>query len=319
MSRLRFTSLCCSVLGIVTGSVSMPLSAQQVSPEPSWLLVGGSSTRLSADGNANDSVIQRLLGAPLLDSRVVRHPTAASMPADAVLQIDPQSNLALLCAQGFGIAGSLGRVGQRCLLGQLETGFELPGYGQGVGISGAWLSDSRAIDLRFGLSWLDNLSQSPTPSLTAAHQLFNASLQEQGVPLSWDALRMAGTTLQIGSVVEFGESGWFSVTGAQSWLQTRSDALLQSPQRMNVEILQLDVGLGSLSAGIRGSQAQLGLERLKSVDVGVTWRTPWQGELSVGATQYWSRSDAGQWPLRELPVAEETNGRVPYVRYHQDL
>ncbi|MEZ5457627.1 MAG: hypothetical protein R3F04_16230 [Lysobacteraceae bacterium] len=319
MSRLRFFSLCCGVLGIVAGPVSMPLSAQQASPDPSWLLAGAPSASVSTEGNANHSVIQRLLGAPLLDSRVVRHPATASMQADAVLQIDPQSNLALLCAQGFGIAGSLGRVGQRCLLGQLDTGDELPGYGQGVGISGAWMSDSRAIDLRFGLSWLDDMAQSPAPSLTAAHQLFNATVQEQSTPLSWDTLRIAGTTLQIGSVIEFGESGWFSVTGAQSWLETRNDALLQFPQRMNVEILQLDVGLGRLSAGIRGSQAQLGLERLKSVDVGVTWRTPWQGELSVGATQYWSRGDAGQWPLRELPVAEETNGRVPYVRYHQDL
>lgn len=319
MCRLRIPSLFWGSWALFAGLVSTSVAAQQAATDAPWFSADSTSSSLPVEGRVQDSVIQRLLRGPLVESRVVRNGAGGSLHADAVLQIDPQSNLALLCAQGIGVAGSLGRIGQRCLLGQLESRNDLPGYGQGVGVSGAWLSENRSIDLRFGLSWLDELDHSHVQPVSAAHQLFQTSLQDQATPFSWDTLRLAGTTLQIGSVVEFGESGWFRVGGSQSWLESRSDSFLQLPQRMNVEVLQLDIGLGQLSAGIRGSQMQLGSGSIKGMDVGVTWRTPWQGELSVGATQYWSRGNTEQWPLRELPVAEETSGRVPYVRYHQDL
>ena len=52
-----------------------------------------------------------------------------------------------------------------------------------------------------------------------------------------------------------------------------------------------------------------------SIDLGITVRLPWQGELSFGAQNLWS---SGQ--LKPLPSASQPDSsRIPYVQYHQDL
>jgi len=54
-----------------------------------------------------------------------------------------------------------------------------------------------------------------------------------------------------------------------------------------------------------------------SVDWGLTWRTPWQGVLSMGAKTAVTKPRAGLGPnLRDEGDFED---RVPYVRYQQDL
>ena len=89
-----------------------------------------------------------------------------------------------------------------------------------------------------------------------------------------------------------------------------------------MEYIQLlpmgDPETGSLSGNITGRlnnplQPLPGtLQRWTSIDLGVTWRTPWQGELSVGAQNLWSTPS---------PPGDEADAqaRVPYVQYHQDL
>ena len=55
--------------------------------------------------------------------------------------------------------------------------------------------------------------------------------------------------------------------------------------------------------------------RWSSIDLGVTWRLPWRGELSVGAQNLWSSGPSvgpGIGP-------EPDQSRTPYVQYHQDL
>ena len=59
--------------------------------------------------------------------------------------------------------------------------------------------------------------------------------------------------------------------------------------------------------------------RWAGLDLGVSWRTPWQGQLSIGAQNLWS---TGALPAITDPVARDVDGnqaRVPYVQYHQDL
>ena len=56
------------------------------------------------------------------------------------------------------------------------------------------------------------------------------------------------------------------------------------------------------------------------LDLGVSWRTPWQGELIFGAQNVLNKTpDTSQWPLPDLPAIEAPGGRIPYVRYKQDL
>lgn len=56
--------------------------------------------------------------------------------------------------------------------------------------------------------------------------------------------------------------------------------------------------------------------RWSSIDLGVTWRLPWRGELSVGAQNLWSSGGA---PANSPVGPGPDQSRTPYVQYHQDL
>ena len=56
--------------------------------------------------------------------------------------------------------------------------------------------------------------------------------------------------------------------------------------------------------------------RWNSIDLGVTWRLPWQGSLSFGAQNLWSSGNAVNTPAGP---PEPDQSRTPYVQYHQDL
>ena len=56
--------------------------------------------------------------------------------------------------------------------------------------------------------------------------------------------------------------------------------------------------------------------RWNSIDLGVTWRLPWQGSLSFGAQNIWSSGNATNTPAGP-PQPDQS--RTPYVQYHQDL
>ena len=88
--------------------------------------------------------------------------------------------------------------------------------------------------------------------------------------------------------------------------------------------LSLGVDRGPLSGSITGrtmqpeANAVNGLNpdrRWSAIDLGVTWRLPWRGELSVGAQNVWSSGNAPNGPTGPEP----DQSRTPYVQYHQDL
>lgn len=67
------------------------------------------------------------------------------------------------------------------------------------------------------------------------------------------------------------------------------------------------------SAGIPGAYSPD--RRWSSIDFGVTWKLPWQGQLSVGAQNLWSSGT----PVNTPAGPEPDQSRTPYVQYHQDL
>lgn len=93
---------------------------------------------------------------------------------------------------------------------------------------------------------------------------------------------------------------------------------------MDQKALSLGIDHGPLSgmligrtmqpeAGIPGSL--YGDRRWNSLDLGVTWRLPWRGSLSVGAQNLWSSGTPANTPVGPEP----DQSRTPYVQYHQDL
>jgi hypothetical protein len=67
------------------------------------------------------------------------------------------------------------------------------------------------------------------------------------------------------------------------------------------------------SAGLPGAYSPD--RRWSSIDFGVTWKLPWQGQLSVGAQNLWSSGTPANTPAGPEP----DQSRTPYVQYHQDL
>ena len=86
--------------------------------------------------------------------------------------------------------------------------------------------------------------------------------------------------------------------------------------------LSFGVDHGPLSGTIVGRSMQPSLpgsfsadRRWNSIDLGVTWHLPWQGELSIGAQNVWSSGTSVNTPAGPEP----DQSRTPYVQYHQDL
>ena len=92
----------------------------------------------------------------------------------------------------------------------------------------------------------------------------------------------------------------------------------------------LDVGWnrGSFSSGVRGYYResvsflnQASLDSVGTFDVHVTWRAPWNANLSLGASNVLgagTRSSADRSD-KAADRYESIYGRIPYVRYQQDL
>ncbi|HEY3520661.1 MAG TPA: hypothetical protein VGK80_06435 [Rhodanobacteraceae bacterium] len=93
---------------------------------------------------------------------------------------------------------------------------------------------------------------------------------------------------------------------------------------LNQTTLSLGIEHGRVSGAIVGRVLQPalpgspgeGVQRWAGIDLGVSVRLPWQGELSFGAQNVWS---SGKQPLLNPQDISPEQARVPYVQYHQDL
>lgn len=93
---------------------------------------------------------------------------------------------------------------------------------------------------------------------------------------------------------------------------------------LDQKALSFGVDHGPLSGMLTGRTMQpeagvpnslYGDRRWNSIDLGVTWRLPWRGSLSVGAQNLWSSGTPANTPVGPEP----DQSRTPYVQYHQDL
>lgn len=94
---------------------------------------------------------------------------------------------------------------------------------------------------------------------------------------------------------------------------------------LDQKAVSFGVDRGPLSGSIVGRtmQPEAGIpgagynpdRRWSSIDLGVTFRLPWQGQLSIGAQNLWSSGGGVNTPVGPEP----DQSRTPYVQYHQDL
>lgn len=270
---------------------------------------------------ASPSLLDRFLGVGTSGGRVQRPVRRSGDPARALQLAPSQPGLALLCDRAVGGAFGLNR---QCLLARLEIeGGELPGYGRGAGLQGAWFIEQAGVDLSFGLSWLSVDQPQRSAGVDTPLIGLPGLLELSPLRLNIPTLEINARAVQLGARLRFGDSGWLKLEGQQLRSSGQTvDLWGQTVPVIDSDALRLSAGYGAFSGALTGRVIELQGQpgTLNSLDLGISWRTPWRGELSVGATQYWSRGDTRTWPLRELPpAAEESSARVPYVRYQQDL
>jgi hypothetical protein len=181
-----------------------------------------------------------------------------------------------------------------------------------------WMSADGGVDLSYGLSWLQTregpavLQALPSagvnvPVLTLPGALASG-LQSQTALFAKGRWRLDDdTALDVGA--SYGH-------GTAMPLGSIGSAL----PGIDLDQLSLSLGLdaGSLRGAIVGhvlrsdDPALIG-KKWTALDLGVSWRTPWRGEISVGAQNLWSA------PLDTARDTDPAQARTPYIQYRQDL
>ncbi len=92
--------------------------------------------------------------------------------------------------------------------------------------------------------------------------------------------------------------------------------------------MNLEWNGGNFSSGIRGFYREPvnflnrnSIDSLTTFDVHFTWKTPWNGSLSVGASNILNAGaeETSNVDIQPSDPLESIYGRIPYVRYQQDL
>ena len=226
---------------------------------------------------------------------------------------DNGNGLALLCNSRTGLI-TLGSLADRCLLASLdattqashdpflrpaqslraEARFERPE-------SLFELSTGR-VDLNTSaIDWL-----SPTSGLLPGLGILGGHLTQQDISARGQ--------------MNIGDNGWVSIGGTLArarLIPTAGQASNPQTQRWNTTSVGVAVGRGKLSGEVIGRVVDVPgqASTLSSLGFGLSWITPWQGKLTFGAEK-----STGTYPLTPATkAAQQDDGTVPYVRYHQDL
>ena len=211
---------------------------------------------------------------------------------DTTLGLSEGDSLGLLCDHKPGLNSALSSLAANCVLASVpatrRTGaaaiFQRGGTQLGVsagntrGAIPAWMSPGNGINGRIDLNDITIFSQKALP-----------------------------------------REGYVSIAG------TVAKARLQSPSeipgfsdRWTSRQLNLGGGFGAFGVNIIGEVVDTpGRDRFGSLGLGLSWRTPWSGQLTVGADNLVTR---GKNPFAPpAATGSDDEGAVPYVRYEQDL
>ena len=211
---------------------------------------------------------------------------------EATFGIGAGDSLGLLCRSG--ISGAIGSLANHCLLASLGD-------------------DNGPAGHRFNA----------TTSFTRGGGKIGLSLGNgQDTLPAWLSSGSRGkveqTDLTVVGQKNLGREGFVSIGGtvAKAKLVSAAD-VPELADRWNTRSVTVGGGYGPFSANIVGRVTNVPGQagEWRGFGLGFTWRTPWSGQLTVGADNVVTR---GKNPFA-APVANDEQGTVPYVRYEQDL
>jgi len=216
---------------------------------------------------------------------------------DAAFGLDPGDSLALLCNRKTGQgAAALSSLVNNCALGAVGDD-----SGNSHGSAGAGFSRGGN---RVGITAGTGRARLPA-WLTA------------GNPRSTTQANINDIT--VFAEKDIGRQGVVSIAGttAKAELIPVGEAPAEISDRWNTSSLSVGGGYGAFSANIIGHVVDMpGQPKWEGLGLGLSWRTPWSGQLTVGADNLVTR---GKNPFSPTIDTTTEEGAVPYVRYEQDL
>ena len=212
----------------------------------------------------------------------------------AAFGLEAGDSLGLVCNRQNGIASSIGNLISNCALAELSNDHD--GGSQRIS-AGATLSRPGG---KLGLSAGTGRDSLPTWLSSNA----GAKVEEND--------------LAVFGQKNVGREGFVRIGGAVA--RARLVPIADVPaiaDRWNSKSLSVGGGYGAFSGNIVGRVVDVPGQpgKWEGLGLGLTWRTPWSGQLTVGAENVVTR---GKNPFSPNN-GNSDEGTVPYVRYEQDL
>jgi hypothetical protein len=242
-----------------------------------------------------------------LEAYLVLEPTDASTQVgsrwrfgnnslEATYGLQAGDSLALLCNGKAGLAGALPSLPHNCMLATLGNGLD-DGGSRRATASAAFVRGNSKVGVAAG-SGRDTLPAWLVPGAGRNQVDVN------------DLTVFAQKNLR--------SQGFVSIAGtvAKARLVPASEASPELADRWSSKSVTVGGGYGAFGASIVGHVLDTpGQSAFGGLGLGLTWRTPWSGQLTVGADNVVTR---GKNPFSP-GSGEGQDGAVPYVKYEQDL
>lgn len=215
---------------------------------------------------------------------------------DTAFGVSAGNTLGLVCNRKTGLASAIGNLANHCLLATLDqdnrSGSREVSAGVSVGNSGG----------RIGM--LVGEGRDTLPGWLSPNSR-NSRFDQNTLTLYGEKNIGREATVSIGG------------TWARARLIPAADLPAGFSERWETANFTLGAEIGNFGASIVGRVVDVPGQpgHWEGLGVGITWRTPWSGQLSVGAENVVTR---GKNPFAP-DAGDKEEGTVPYVRYEQDL
>jgi len=289
LPRLPLLALLLTALVAATGAHAQtrPAGAQGQTMLPVW--------------NKGSGKVEALLLLEPADKAGKNRWNFGNQSLDAAVGLDVGDSLGLLCSSTSG--ANIGNLASRCLLASL---------GDDAYRGSRRLAGSASIgnqNNRFGFA-AGTARENVLPSWLEA---------DRGSALAGGG-QIEQHDLQVFGQKALGSEAYVSIAGtyARARLIPLADAGPGLAERWDSKSLSVGGGYGPFSANIVGRVVDMRGQpgnKWEGLGLGLTWRTPWSGQLTVGAENVITR---GRNPFAPSN-GEADQGTVPYVRYEQGL
>lgn len=339
MARVIVSRLCVVLLAASAASALAQAPATTEVPEQALLpVLNQRSGQLEAlllvePAGASASPLERIIGRagppPLLSRRLTTLGTGA---LTASLDLDAQPGLALLCDSSAALV-TLGALADHCLLAQIDRRAADPLLARTrIGnVAGTLTWGGPEASVTFGLDLsrgqLDAVEALSGPIGLGTDPIAPWSLGSRGTAPVFGGLLSDYRQNRLGFNGRFrlGEEGWLSLGGslARAQLLPGDGLLLPGAHSWHSNEFTLGGGWGAFSGAITSRVIEVPGQSGQSsaLDIALSWRMPWQAQITVGARQLSGGIADPDDPfgMRGLDGRSDGEDRVPYVRYKQDL